>query len=85
MKLRVTERFARRYRSLPREIQERVDAQLELLLENPRHPSLRSKKMQGTSRIWELRVTQGYRLTFQIEGEVYELRTVGTHDILREP
>jgi mRNA-degrading endonuclease RelE of RelBE toxin-antitoxin system len=85
VKLQVTERFARRYRALPREIQERVDAQLELPLENPRHPSLRSRKMQGTARIWELRVTQGYRLTFQIEGDVYLLRTVGTHDILREP
>ena len=41
--------------------------------------------MQGTARIWELRVTQGYRLTFQIEGDIYLLRTVGTHDILREP
>ena len=85
MRLHPTERFKRRYRDLPQEIQERVRAQLELLLLNPRHPSLRSKKMQGTVRIWELRVTQGYRLTFQIEGDVYVLRTVGTHDILREP
>lgn len=85
MRFHATERFSRRYRALPGEIQQRVDAQLALLLQNPRHPSLRSKKMQGTARIWELRVTHGYRLTFQIEGDVYVLRNVGTHDVLREP
>ena len=85
MRISATARFRRRYQELPQEIQERVDVQLEVLLQNPRHPSLRSKKMQGTARIWELRVTQGYRVTFQVEGDTYVLRNVGTHDILREP
>ena len=85
MRLSPSGRFVRKYQGLPQQIQERVDAQLELLLHNPRHPSLRSKKMQGTAHIWELRVTQGYRLTYQIEGDAYVLRNVGTHDILREP
>ena len=85
MRLLVTDRFARQYRILPDAIRKRVDAQLELLLQNPRHSSLRSKKMQGTSGIWELRVTQGYRLTFQIQQDLYLLRNVGTHDILRQP
>lgn len=78
MKLLLTERFRRDYRHLPAAIQDEVDEKLG-------HPSLQVKKMQGTAGIWELRVTQGYRLTFQIERGSYLLRKVGSHDILRRP
>ncbi len=40
MKLQFTERFAKEYERLPRRLQCRVSKALELLLENPRHPSL---------------------------------------------
>lgn len=41
--------------------------------------------MNDPRNIWEGRVTGGYRFTFQIEGDVYILRKVGTHDILKKP
>lgn len=85
MKFLYTDRFAKRYRNLPDHVQARVDGQLALLLGNPRHPSLRSKKMQGVGNIWEFRVTGGHRVTFQIQEGAYLLRNGGTHDILREP
>ncbi len=85
MKLLFTERFRRDYGHLPSNLQDQVDEKLDLLLKNSRHPSLQVKKMQGTAGIWELRVNQGYRLTFQIEKGCYLLRKVGTHDILRKP
>ena len=85
MKLFLTERFRRDYRRLPAFLQDQVDRKLQTLLTNPKHPSLQTKKMQGVPGIWELRVTQGYRITFQIEGESYLLRRVGSHDILRTP
>lgn len=85
MRLLPTEQFRRHYARLPSEVQNQVDRKLELLLAHPRHPSLQVKKMQGTAKIWELRVTQGHRVTFQIEGDLYVLRKVGTHDILRKP
>lgn len=85
MKLLLSERFRRDYTRLPSDIQNPVDEKLDLLLKNARHPSLQVRKMQGTAGIWELRVTQGYRLTFQIEKDSYLLRKVGTHDILRRP
>jgi len=85
VKLLPTEIFIRRYRNLPKSIQEQVDHKLDFLLANPRHPSLHTKKMQGTDKIWELRVSQGYRITFQMEGDLYILRNVGTHDILKRP
>ena len=85
MKLSLTERFRRDYRRLPSDLQDQADQKLRMLLENPRHPSLQVKKMQGISGVWELRVTQGYRITFQMEGPQYLLRRVGSHDVLRRP
>ena len=85
MKLLFTKTFARDYRKLPQEIQKAIEKQLDLLLANPKHPSLNIKKMQDPRDIWEGRVTESYRFTFQIEEDIYILRKVGTHDVLRKP
>jgi mRNA-degrading endonuclease RelE of RelBE toxin-antitoxin system len=85
MKLFFTKSFMRDYQALPENLQKAVDKQLERLAENPRHPSLQVKKMQDSRNIWEARVTQGYRLTFQWEGDSCILRRLGTHDMLRTP
>jgi len=84
-KLLFTKNFIREYRKLPQQIQKATDKQLGLLLSNPQHPSLNIKKMQDPRDIWEGRVTESYRVTFQIEGNTYILRKVGTHDILKNP
>jgi mRNA-degrading endonuclease RelE of RelBE toxin-antitoxin system len=83
VKIRRTESFRKDYRRLPAEIQAQVDKQLELLIRNPRHPSLRAKRLRGTDK-FEIRVSKGYRLTFQFADSVLELRRVGTHDILKK-
>ena len=50
-----------------------------------RHPGLQVKKMEGVDDIWEIRVTDNYRITFQfVEGGAL-LRRVGTHNVLRRP
>jgi len=41
--------------------------------------------MNDPRNIWEGRVTYNYRFTFQVEGELYILRTIGTHDTLKNP
>ena len=68
---------------MPAEIRNRVDKQLHYLLENPRHPSLRLKKLKGTDK-FEIRVSKGYRMTFRYVDQILELRRVGTHDLLRK-
>lgn len=83
MIIRRTDAFLRDYRTLPVAIRERVDKQLRLLFENFRHPSLRLKKLKGTDR-FEIRISEGYRLTLRLDQGVMELRRVGTHDILRD-
>lgn len=85
MKLFFTKSFIRSYRKLPKNIQETADKQLALLLSNPHHPSLRIKKMNDPRDIWEGRITYAYRFTFQIEEDLYLLRQIGSHAILKKP
>jgi mRNA-degrading endonuclease RelE of RelBE toxin-antitoxin system len=85
MKIQISRPFDEDYHSLPEVIKERAEKQFALLLENPHHPSLQLKKIKGHPNIWEGRVTKSYRFTFQISGEIYLLRRIGTHDILKTP
>jgi mRNA interferase RelE/StbE len=85
MKIQTTRPFEEDYKALPELIKKQTDKQFALLLQNPRHPSLRLKKIKGHPYLWEGRVTKSYRFTFQISGETYLLRRIGTHDILKTP
>lgn len=85
MILRRLDSFKKDFGNLPPEIQKWVDKQLIFLVQNPHHPSLHTKKMNDQREIWEARVTESYRFTFQIEKDIYILRRVGTHDILKNP
>ena len=85
MKIQTTKPFDRDYESLPESIKDQTDKQLSLFLDNPHHPSIRIKKIKGYPKIWEGRITKNYRFTFQIEGEIYILRRIGTHNILNTP
>ncbi|MDO8723046.1 MAG: hypothetical protein Q7J31_12615 [Syntrophales bacterium] len=76
-------RFRKDYRALSKDIQESFEIKLPLFLDNPRHPSLRVKRLVGTPDRWEGSVTMNYRFTFQFtEGKVL-FRRIGIHDILR--
>ena len=85
MKIQTTKTFDKDYDALPEHVKDRTDKQFILLLENPNHPSLRLKKIRGHPDIWEDKITKSYRFTFQISGEMYMLRRIGTHDILKTP
>ena len=85
MRIEATHTFIRLYKKLPKDIQNRAQKALELLQSNPAHPSLGHKKMAGHENIFELRVTQNYRITYQKIEDVACLRKIGTHDLLRNP
>ena len=86
MKLIFTRPFIRDYQNLPAFIQTRADKQLELLLNDPKHPSLRTKKIKKEKGLWEGRITKGFRFSFQIEEDTYLLRRIGPHDkVLKKP
>lgn len=86
MRLQYTDRFQRAYNDLTEDDVERVKKAILLLAENPRHPSLRIKKVQGTNDIWEARAGLSIRLTFEMQGDLITLRNVGAHDeTLKKP
>ena len=76
-------RFRKDYRAQSKEIREIFEVKLPLFLDNPRRPSLRVKRLIGTTDRWEGSVTMNYRFNFQYaEGKVL-FRRIGAHDILR--
>lgn len=84
MKIEWSQTFTKEFHRLPSQWQKQFDEKFKLFLQDPRHPSLRVKKMQGARGIWEARVNQSYRWTFELIKSGVRLRHVGTHDILRE-
>lgn len=83
-----TRRFNKSLESLPANIQEKTIKALTLFVRDAQHPSLQVKKMKKHKGIWEARVDQFYRFTFEYyrdeeSGEtVCAFRNVGRHDIL---
>ena len=86
-KIQLTDRFVAFYRSLPPSIRKKIDHQIHLLAENPRHPSLQTKPIQGTNGIYEARDDLAYRLTYErLPDDILLLRVVATHDeALKKP
>jgi len=85
MQILTTEPFDRDFSALPEHLRVLAKRKLRLFYRDPRHPSLRVKKMQDPRDIWEARITRSYRFTFQRKGDTVVLRRIGTHDILRRP
>ncbi len=79
--IELTERFRQAFQLLPLEIQKKVLKTLRLLAENPRHPSLQTKPIQGAPGIYEARIDQSYRMTYQrLPGDILLARVAGKHD-----
>jgi len=86
MKIRAYKTFKKAYRKLPADIQDKIDKHIDILAGDFRHPSLHTKKMKGKDGIWEVRVDDFYRLTFEIIDDTIFLRIVGNHDdVLKKP
>ena len=77
MKIIRTDPFKDDYKRLEKHIQKKIEKQLRFLIENPRHPSLQSRKL--TKDIWYARVNDNYRFTFWKKGDTFILRSVGPH------
>ena len=81
-----TERFKKSYRKLSKGEQKTLHKKLTLMSKNPHHPSLRTKKVQGTNDIFECSVTISIRMTWQYDDGSILLRVVGNHDeVLKNP
>jgi addiction module RelE/StbE family toxin len=80
-RIRTSRRFKKAFQRLPKEIQGKVQKALTLLAENPRHPSLQAKPIQGLTGYYEARVDINYRITYvRLSDDVLELSAIGPHD-----
>ena len=86
MRFRRLDGFKEDYKDLQSDEQAFVDKALEFLAANPRHRSLRLKKLKGSKGIWEVRASRNLRFTFTWVSDVITLRVVGHHDeVLHSP
>ncbi len=86
MEFKFTARFKKSYKKLAKDDQQTTQKKLALMSNNPHHPSLRNKKVQGTDRIFECSITLSIRMTWEYENEAILLRVVGNHDdVLKNP
>ena len=84
--LRITysDRFKRHYRSLSDQEKRQFQAKLHLFADNPLHPSLRTKRIQGTEDLFEFSVNMDIRVIWFYEGNaLVAFVDIGHHDVLR--
>lgn len=79
MRLVHTGKFEKDYAAAPAKVQKTFDKQERLLVENLRHPSLRAKKYDESTGLWQARVNRSWRFYFTIEGGAYVLHTIMAH------
>ena len=80
-----SKKFWRAFEKLTEAEQDLIMDKLELLEDDPFYPSLRSKKLNGTSGYYESSVNMDIRIIWQYEnGRIILLINVGHHDVLKK-
>ena len=74
----VPESVLKALNALPKEIRIKFWDQLEKLIRNPSHPSLRNEKLAGTEH-WAFSVTMNYRATNVRSSDSIVITAIGTH------
>ena len=84
LKITYTDRFQKHYRTLTDIEKKQFRSKLQIFIENPLHPSLRVKRLQGTDELFEFSVNMDIRVIWFYEGDsLVALVDIGHHDILR--
>lgn len=80
-----TDRFEKHFKTLSANEKKQLKNKLALLAENPMHPSLRTKRIQGTKDLFECSVNMDIRIIWFYEGDMMIILVdVGHHDILNQ-
>ena len=77
MKSSTTPDFWASYGELPQEIRRRARRAYRLWRVNPRHPSLRFKKVGA---VWSVRIGRDYRALSLLQDDTFFWFWIGTHD-----
>ena len=75
-----TPHFKREFQKLNQDVRDAFEKQVQFLLLDIRHPSLRAKKYDETRDIWQARVTRNVRMYFTIRGGTYILVNIKRHN-----
>ena len=85
LRITFTDRFQKHYKKLTPIEKNQFKTKLTLFAENPLHPSLRTKRIQGTAELFEFSVNMDIRVVWFYEGEnLVALVDIGHHDILKQ-
>lgn len=76
---RTTRSFRTAFAALPEEIQEQARRSCRLFRADPRHPSLRFKKVEQLENVYSVRIGLGYRALGVLEGSVVTWFWIGSH------
>ena len=80
-----TDRFQKHFKNLNESEKKQLRNKLVLLSDNPLHPSLRTKRIQGTENLFECSVNMDIRIIWYYEGsKIIILVDVGHHNILKK-
>ena len=84
LQITYSDRFRKHYKTLSDQEKQQFQNKLRLFAENPMHPSLRTKRIQGTANLFEFSVNMDIRVILFYEGDsLVVLIDVGHHDVLR--
>ena len=72
--------FWRAYAALDPRIKLAARQAYQLFSENPEHPSLRFKKLQGYANVWSVRINEQYRAVGERDGDTIEWAWIGSHN-----
>lgn len=76
-----TDRFQENFKMLDEQSQKAIQKAIRLMNHNMKHPSLRTKKMEGSDYIFEASANMDIRITFHYEKpDRLILRNCGHHD-----
>ncbi len=78
MTSKTTPEFWERYRALPGEVRKLAERCYRIWLANPRHPSIRFKRLQGT--FYSVRIGAHYRAVGNLKGDQMRWVWVGSHE-----
>ena len=80
-----SQRFQKSFMALTVQEKKQFKNKLKLLAQNPIHPSLRTKRIQGTDGLHESSINMDIRVIWYFEDNVtIILADVGHHDILKQ-
>jgi hypothetical protein len=79
--IELTETFIEQYQNQPAEIKKIDQESAAAISRKPPSPSLQSKPIEGEAGIYEVRVDQRYRITYErLSSDVLRMRGVGKQD-----